>query len=269
MIDNLYLKAFGLSTVRSEWKTHTKLNHTDRLYFVLSGESNCIFNNTFYRLVPNHMYLIPSTSSISFDYNENNPMKHLYFDFQSASFRLYNQIIDIDISLKENLIYKKYLEFLKLFFIENNITAARFLSNRETMDLYKKYYDIALCQLKSIIYLINQSHNLSYTQNQIVANAVNYIHQNYDKKISIKDLASNAYIAESYFIKIFKIHMHQSPYQYLKSCRFENALKMLEYNVPIHVIAEQTGYESAEAFSKSFRKEYGKSPSAFYHKNVE
>ena len=269
MIDNLFLKAFGLSTVRGEWKIHTKLNHTDRLYFVLSGESNCTFNNTFYRLIPNHMYLIPSSSLINFDYNEDTPMKHLYFDFQSPSFRLYNQIIDIDLSLKENLLYKKYLGYLKLFFTENNIIDARFLSNQETMELYKKYYDIALCQLKSVIYLISQSYNLSYTQNQIVANAVNYIHQNYDKKISVKELASNAYISEIYFIKIFKTHMHQSPYQYLKSIRFENALKLLEYNIPIHVIAEKTGFESAEAFSKSFRKEYGKSPSAFYNKNIE
>ena len=73
-------------------------------------------------------------------------------------------------------------------------------------------------------------------------------------------------LSESYFIKIFKKYMHQSPYQFIKAYRFNNALKMLELNMPIHEIAMKTRFDSNASFSKSFKKEFGTSPSSYYRK---
>lgn len=268
MLNNIVLHGFGLTKTHSSWKEHTSSKlMIDRLYFVLSGEAKCIANNKTYNFLPNHVYLIPAMGkNVQFVCSPDYPMHHLYFDFISPTYRLYNGVIDIDMTLEENLIYKKYFEYLKLFFESNSITNANFLSSPKAIEIYHSFSGIVYHQLSSILYSIDRTYSLNITANPIITNAINYIHENFDKPISIKELAAFSFIDESYFIKIFKKYMHQSPYQFIKAYRFNNALKMLELNMPIHEIAMKTGFDSNASFSKSFKKEFGTSPSSYYRK---
>lgn len=267
MESSVVLQGFGLTKTHSKWKSHISSSlMIDRLYFVISGEAECTFNGKTYELKKDHMYLIPAANNMNFNCNLDNPMNHLYFDFISPTYKLYNEIIDVDMNLEENIIYKKYYEYIRIFFEKSRITNANFLSNAEAIAMFHEYTNIVYHQLSSILYSINETYNLNFNTNQIITNAINYIHKNYEKPITVKELAAASYIDESYFIKIFKKHMHQSPYQFLKAYRLTNALKMLELNMPIHEIAAKTGYSNNASFSKSFRKKFGTSPSSFYKK---
>lgn len=267
MENSIVLHGFGLTKIYPNWNKRALPRFmADKLYFVISGEAECTIHDKTYRLTANHMYLIPATNNLRFGYIPDTPMNHIYFDFVSPTYKLYNDIIDVDMTLEENILYKKYYEYIKLFFEKSRITNANFLSNANSIAMFREYSSVIHHHLSCILYSINKTYNLNFTTNPVVSKAISYIHENFEKPITVKELAAASYIDESYFIKIFKKHMHQTPYRFIKAYRLNNALKMLELNMPIHEIAAKTGYDSNASFSKSFRKEFGTSPSSFYKK---
>lgn len=263
MLDNNFLQGFGFTTLDKDRSIQTATDNFDRIYFIEDGDADCYFNDREYKFLPNHMYLIPSVADTYFNVKINIPISHLYFDFVSPTYRFCKSIIDLDLTKPENEIFKIYYSYIKLFFKENNIIKARFASHENIVGIYDKYLKPVEYQLSLLTYSVNQHCNITTSDNPIVSKALNYIHKNYGEKITIKDLADAAHIGESYFIKIFKKNMNQSPYSYLKSYRMNIAMGLLKTGTTVQEISEITGFDSPEAFSKSFYKHLGKRPTTY------
>lgn len=96
----------------------------------------------------------------------------------------------------------------------------------------------------------------------------NYLHQNYRKRISNKDLAALVGYHEYHLNRLFQNHFGLNLHQYLLKTRLSQAHElMLNTDLPLQDIAEQTGFSSYPHFSARFRQEYGCSPSQ-YRKNT-
>jgi AraC-like DNA-binding protein len=105
---------------------------------------------------------------------------------------------------------------------------------------------------------------------QAVQLIITYIENNYAQEITIEQLATTHYVSPTYLSKIFKEVTGVSPINYLILIRLQQARQLLmteEY--PIKEIARAVGYEDAYHFSKSFKKQYGVSPSALRQKNSQ
>lgn len=102
----------------------------------------------------------------------------------------------------------------------------------------------------------------SYSRNYAVNKIIKYLKANYDKKISLDQIASNMYLSPVYISKIFKEKTGDSPINYLIRIRLEKAKEMLEDdgNTSIRQIAADVGYDDVYHFSKLFKKYYGISP---------
>jgi len=97
-----------------------------------------------------------------------------------------------------------------------------------------------------------------------VNRAVEYINNHLDKMITLSELAKSAAISEYHFHRIFKAILNESPGDYIQRLRLEKVSFLLQTStLSIYDIAEQTGYQSAPALSKAFKKRYGTTPSAF------
>lgn len=107
----------------------------------------------------------------------------------------------------------------------------------------------------------------SYNKNYAVKRVINYLNENYNKKISLEQIAHNMYLSPVYISKIFKEETGESPINYLIKIRLEKAQDILikERNSSIKAIANQVGYDDAYHFSKLFKKYYGISP-LYYRK---
>ncbi len=91
-----------------------------------------------------------------------------------------------------------------------------------------------------------------------------YILNNYDKPISIKDIAKRNYMTEAAFIRKFKKCFSITPYALLLKTRLTHAMLMLETtNLPIAEISFSVGFADLNNFSKQFRFLCNRSPSEY------
>ncbi|MDD6522915.1 MAG: AraC family transcriptional regulator, partial [Gemmiger formicilis] len=87
------------------------------------------------------------------------------------------------------------------------------------------------------------------------------IDQNYQNDISIEDIAAVCGLNRSYFGKIFRDTVGESPQEYLLHYRMARAAQLLkETKQPIGEIAPQVGYANQLHFSRAFKNVHGISP---------
>lgn len=105
-------------------------------------------------------------------------------------------------------------------------------------------------------------------ENQTVLNSLekslDYINENFNKKISVKFLAEKSNMSEAYFIRNFKKKYELTPYQLIMSLRFSNAVHYLKNtNKSIEEISELCGFNDRINFSSAFTKQLGVSPQKY------
>ena len=109
----------------------------------------------------------------------------------------------------------------------------------------------------------NSGYNFeTYGKSYAVKRIINYMSENFEKKISLDQIAHNMYLSPVYVSKIFKEETGESPINYLIKIRLEKAKAILERGEggSIKSIANEVGYEDVYHFSKLFKKYYGVSP---------
>ena len=94
-----------------------------------------------------------------------------------------------------------------------------------------------------------------------IKEAINYIEQNFQNNISIEDIAAVCGINRSYFGKIFRSIVGQSPQEFLINYRMIKATELLKLtSLSIADIGSAVGYENQLHFSRAFKNVYGVSP---------
>lgn len=92
----------------------------------------------------------------------------------------------------------------------------------------------------------------------------NYVDTHYMENLTLSGLAERFFMSYSYLSKSFHKSFHMPFQQYLLMLRMEHALELLkDETLSIQQIAARVGYENAFNFSRSFKAQYGVSPSHF------
>jgi len=90
---------------------------------------------------------------------------------------------------------------------------------------------------------------------ELIQVSVNYIHNNYERDISLKDIAQYVFLSTSYFTRAFKEEMGISPISYLLKLRIERAKELLkETDKKISDIALSVGFSNQQRFNDIFKK---------------
>lgn len=91
-----------------------------------------------------------------------------------------------------------------------------------------------------------------------------YIDLHYMDDLTLANLADHFFMSYSYLSKSFHKTFHMPFQKYLRMLRMEHALELLKKpELTLQQIASAVGYENAFNFSRSFKAEYGVSPSHF------
>ena len=91
--------------------------------------------------------------------------------------------------------------------------------------------------------------------------AVDYLHSYYHCEISLEELARIACLSRFHFLRLFKMCLGITPYQYLTQLRLEKACDLLkDKRIPITAIADELGFAHANSFSRLFGQRFGLSP---------
>ncbi len=104
------------------------------------------------------------------------------------------------------------------------------------------------------------------TQNSL-SKSLNFINENYTKKLYIPDLAKVENLSTSRYNVLFRQTTGLTPTDYIKRLRLNHACELLlSTDLPVNVIGEIAGYEDQYFFSKIFKKAIGVTPRE-YRKN--
>lgn len=95
-----------------------------------------------------------------------------------------------------------------------------------------------------------------------IGRALAAIHKNLAAPWSAESLAKEVALSRSGFMERFTALVGMPPIRYLTVWRMRTARQLLrETRTPVNQLAHAVGYESEEAFSRAFKREYGLSPS--------
>ena len=116
--------------------------------------------------------------------------------------------------------------------------------------------------IREIVSGINNVRNLN--MNDKISHAAEFIKNNYDKDISLEDVAKAVSLSPYYFSKLFKTVTGENFIDYLTRYRMSLAESLLKEGCSnIKEICYKTGYNDPNYFSKLFKKYYNMNPSEY------
>jgi AraC-like DNA-binding protein len=96
---------------------------------------------------------------------------------------------------------------------------------------------------------------------ELIKIAVNFINNNYERDISLGDIAKFVFLSPSYFTRAFKEEMNISPISYLLKVRVERAKELLaETDHKVSDIALSVGFSNQQRFNEIFKKNVKTTP---------
>jgi AraC family transcriptional regulator, melibiose operon regulatory protein len=94
-----------------------------------------------------------------------------------------------------------------------------------------------------------------------IRRCIEFLHQNYDRSIQVKDIASAVSLHPGYLHRIFKTHTGRTITEYLNMLRMEKSRMLLgQSDIPIAEIADYVGISSRQYFHLLFKKYTGMTP---------
>lgn len=100
-----------------------------------------------------------------------------------------------------------------------------------------------------------------------IEQTIAFIHENYQRNLSVEQLAERENYSIYHFAKLFKKYTGQSPYQYILSTRLHHAQQMLmSTDYTIEEVSRFNNFSSCSRFISFFTKAFGMTPLQ-YRKN--
>lgn len=95
-----------------------------------------------------------------------------------------------------------------------------------------------------------------------------YIHENYDKKPDVNDIASNVHLSTAAFCRYFKKQTNMTFTEFVNQYRITQAKTLLLKDHNVSEVGYAVGFESMSYFNKLFKSLVGKTPSSFKKSNT-
>lgn len=143
-----------------------------------------------------------------------------------------------------------------LLFNEGNIKQIEEISSIEDMSAW-----ITVIMHRFIHYSFDFS---SVKHSDIMYKIMQYVKANYDKKITLDDIAGHVYLSRSYVSSMFKEEMGEGLFTYVNRVRVEKSkVLLLNESVSLVNVGGLCGFEDQSYFTKVFKSIVGVSPKKY------
>ena len=104
----------------------------------------------------------------------------------------------------------------------------------------------------------------TYGHQELINQVIDYIHTHLHKALTLEMLAAEMHMSVYHFHRLFKSHLQETLSAYITRQRMERAVMYLQTrDLSLQELSEKMGYDTAQSFSKAFKRYFGVSPVAF------
>lgn len=149
----------------------------------------------------------------------------------------------------------------------NLIAVEQYFSEIQQMLRQKNADDDAISvQIHRLLAILSMPLKPTKQISESIQTAQSYIEDNFDKPLSVDDVARQVSLSRHYFSRVFQKEIGFAPHAYLIEVRIEQAKRLLsETNLSIEQISVDCAFCSASNFIRTFRKSTGMTPLKFRH----
>ena len=124
----------------------------------------------------------------------------------------------------------------------------------------KKYF---LDDSKKLSEIMNEKSNIN-SNSTVIRLAKDYIINNFNKNITLKDVAEEVFLSQNYLSELFKKETGEGFYDFISRYRIRKAKEILiTTNLKIYEVAERVGYNDSITFGRAFKKLTGVTPNSY------
>lgn len=271
----LLLLNVGYLEMNANWNWQNVYSPFARIYYVTEGAAKTYINGRTYTLKPNCLYLTPPFVLHS---NEcTGHFSHYYVHFyekaihKESIFDTYDFPIELDANDLDLYLCRRLLEInpnrqlvqLDPSLYDNMPTFSAYIANNNRMTLHAAIETQGI--LLQLVSKFFEAAKIKSRHTDIrVTKCLQYIHQNTDKDISIKQLAGIACLTEDHLIRIFKKEINTTPLKYIHTKKIEKAqLLLIITKMPVRDIALELSMDNTSYFNRIFKSYTGETPTQY------
>ncbi|MCX7843288.1 MAG: AraC family transcriptional regulator [Clostridia bacterium] len=225
------------------------------LVLTLSGEGYLEYADMQVTLKPNQVFLINCSLKHSYRTGSCGSWEIEWVHFNGNACHEYYKLINEEelniINLADSKCISKYFEEISQTmsgnYLHNDVKLSMLMTNILT-ELYMSK--------------LNPIDNVRHSElNEMLDNVISFVQENYQKKITINDMAQIAHLSKYYFLRVFKGYTGLSPYEYLINYRINRSKLMLkETCLTVEAVAYNTGFNNTNNYIRHFKKIVGTTP---------
>ena len=270
----------------SDLKIHT--HDFIEIVYVYDGKGYHIYNNVTYPVSKGELYIINSRTPHCFYPTGKSNSEHLVvynLCFLPEFISSINIHLPILVELTDIMLYKSLYPDEIIYSPDLKLSGSM---RTEIEQLYEKMYleftskginyvellRLSLCELLLKIHRFYQQNHASPEsavikyRHQLIPDCIQYLRENYSKKVTIEELSNNFFLSKSYLSSLFKKATGSGVVEYLQHIRIERACELLtNTTLSITEISTQVGYTDYRFFNKSFKKITGVTAHEYRKKN--
>lgn len=259
----LFFQQIGKGLAAADWSRSPIIN-IQRLYYVKGGSGYILGpDEEHIPFIPGKIYIFPYNYPQNFYNDPLDRIDHIYVDFFSTppiiseSFMVYDVPPDSPLMrtvllLDSLLDERSYTDAQRAILLNptatfENIADAPSGSREE---LYQTLY----VTVQALLLLLSKEKEIPFSTDDMIANAIKYINRNYQRDITITELAREAGYHVNHFRRRFNEVMGISPYQYLRKYRLYVASELISNGTPLKRAAELVGYSNPSSLSRELKR---------------
>lgn len=250
---NLYQFGWERTEPLHFYGPHTRNHYL--FHYVISGKGRLYANETEYPIHPGQGFLIVPGQITTYYADEVEPWEYTWIEFDGL--RAQESLRLAGISGKEPIYSSASPEAgeklkQQMLFIVNNGAA-------DPIRLIGHAFLFLAQLVESSAYRDTQ--NTRRLRDFYIREALAFIEGNFQRDITIEEIAAVCGLNRSYFGKVFRETMGESPQAFLLHYRMARAAQLLkESRLPVGEIAQQVSYDNQLHFSRAFKNVHGVSP---------
>lgn len=249
---DLIITEAGHNCVDSSWRRLATIFPYYRMYYIVSGHALLYLQDKVLDLKPGKLYFIPSFSICDAHCDEMLDHYWIHFNFDATTEK-YLTICRPEYEM-ESLPQDKDI-FRMLVELAMDPERRKHISDSVACDGLSKYLFSRFLPRKE---------NISSFEGFRFVPVLQYIEENFNRRITNGELSDIMYLSATYFSNLFTKQFGVSPQQYILQKRLNTAATMLlESSRSVKEIALSCGFESESYFSRQFRSFTGIPPGKY------